>query len=913
MVKLRRLNYKLWGFNNLIRKSSVTILAVLLLVLLYPSQMFAAQKNQIQGYEQGHITINYLGPKGDIRSEKLNTLVVRSNNQMMVPLVKAIFYKPDSSLKTDALYKGETAAILVTNQWDDNKLYEFSLGMKTGTIKDKSNKKIGTVNLSVEPFNVTTFDITSPLTNIEGATDAMEVPFVPLDFFDKIGYSAKYSGSGGNIEVNLIPPGYEKTVEQNKESKLYPVSFGNKYGYMNAQGKVVIKPQFYVAHEFSEGLAPVQIKDKMGYINQEGKIVIEPQFNIAFGFSDGLAPVDLGDHMGYINKSGKVVIEPELPIEYATSFTSGVAVVTFHMDQSHSLIDKRGIIVVPPILDDIGFFSEGIARAEENGSYGFIDSSGEWIIEPQYQDALDFSEALAAVKINGKWGFIDRSANKVIDAKYDEVYNFSEGLAQIKLNGKIGFIDKTGKTIIQPQFDEGYTFKEGLASVKKDGKWGYIDKTGTIVIKPAHEWAEPFDGNIAVVQNAGVRTYIDKKGNPFLPLNDKGQPYTSVYVAGNVIEVNGKVVDLPAEPIMVNGKTLAPVRAIMQSLGMELKWDSATNTITGVKGQTTVIMKVGSKEAKVNGKVEMLDAPPQIVGDNTFVPVSFLANSIGANEENVAYPTSIPSGLTIKSLLGNDYAVYDKYMAASERLKKAQQKFPAFEITGSIDQRDPFYVFGATYSETADPSHEAFVPNFNNLKIENPNKDHIVRDSYIGGIHYYKGKTKEKGLYKPLVDVYIFGAAPKELAGVINEEAAAKAKLITANEVNIAKVASKYEGIIQQSPNDPASYLNYATALVDLSEILDDAGYLQQAQTQVDKATTLSAKSKDIYDLIIADRYSNEQQQIETYKRIAQIDPYLILSYAATNNRYGIAAKAFEQVEYLVDYAKYCASKANQQ
>ncbi len=70
------------------------------------------------------------------------------------------------------------------------------------------------------------------------------------------------------------------------------VKIGDKWGFIDHQGNVVIKPKYDNAFSFSCGLAPVLIEDKWGYIDINENLVISPQFNMAKSFnSSGIAAV----------------------------------------------------------------------------------------------------------------------------------------------------------------------------------------------------------------------------------------------------------------------------------------------------------------------------------------------------------------------------------------------------------------------------------------------------------------------------------------------------------------------------------------------------------------------------------------------------------------------------------------------
>jgi len=90
--------------------------------------------------------------------------------------------------------------------------------------------------------------------------------------------------------------------------------FGNKYGFVDHSGKVVIKPQFDLTFHFSEGLAAVRIGGKWGYVDKSGKMVIKPKaWMSAEDFHHGLAFINTKDgRYGYINRSGRYVWTPTL-------------------------------------------------------------------------------------------------------------------------------------------------------------------------------------------------------------------------------------------------------------------------------------------------------------------------------------------------------------------------------------------------------------------------------------------------------------------------------------------------------------------------------------------------------------------------------------------------------------------------
>ncbi len=104
-----------------------------------------------------------------------------------------------------------------------------------------------------------------------------------------------------------------------------------------------------------------------------------------------------------------------------------------------------------------------------------------------------------------------------------------------------------------------------------------------------------------------------------------------VFASDIKVTIDGSNQSYDVMPVIENGRTLVPMRAIFEALGAEIKWDDATKTVTGTKGDVSVVLTIGNTLAKVNEKEVTLDVPAKIVSDRTMVPVRFISESLGCN------------------------------------------------------------------------------------------------------------------------------------------------------------------------------------------------------------------------------------------------------------------------------------------
>lgn len=80
-------------------------------------------------------------------------------------------------------------------------------------------------------------------------------------------------------------------------------------------------------------------------------------------------------------------------------------------------------------------------------------------------------------------------------------------------------------------------------------------------------------------------------------------------------------------PVIVNGRTLLPVRAIIEEIGGTVAWNGETREVTLDYGKDEIKLTIDSTEAYLNGNKTVLDTAPMIINDRTMLPIRLIAES----------------------------------------------------------------------------------------------------------------------------------------------------------------------------------------------------------------------------------------------------------------------------------------------
>jgi len=97
------------------------------------------------------------------------------------------------------------------------------------------------------------------------------------------------------------------------------------------------------------------------------------------------------------------------------------------------------------------------------------------------------------------------------------------------------------------------------------------------------------------------------------------------------VTVNGTFVNFPdAQPIIIEGRTLVPMRGVFEQMGFVGDWNPHTETSTLVRSGMVVAVRRGDPFFTVNGIQNFPEVPPQLLGGRFMIPLRAVAESTGA-------------------------------------------------------------------------------------------------------------------------------------------------------------------------------------------------------------------------------------------------------------------------------------------
>ena len=96
------------------------------------------------------------------------------------------------------------------------------------------------------------------------------------------------------------------------------------------------------------------------------------------------------------------------------------------------------------------------------------------------------------------------------------------------------------------------------------------------------------------------------------------------------VSINGNMVNFPnQQPVVVDGRTLIPLRGVFDNMGYDIAWNGETKTVTLAKSGTTITVNIGESCYYLNGTQHSIDVPAQIINGSTMLPLRAIGDASG--------------------------------------------------------------------------------------------------------------------------------------------------------------------------------------------------------------------------------------------------------------------------------------------
>jgi len=364
-----------------------------------------------------------------------------------------------------------------------------------------------------------------------------------------------------HLIIFLITITFSVCHGQTTDKHLFQIYENGKIGFIDSTGKVVIKPIFRSAGEFSEGLAGVRINGTYGYIDVTGNFVIQAQFDYASNFNEGLAVVYKDGKPFFINKQGQKPFVVNFPA--VSGFENGRAKVQTATKKT-GFIDKYGKLIIDTVFRKINYFINGYAVVEglnhnikgdrsegtkKKFEIGIIDTLGHFIIPyGKYEEINNFEDGYFRAEIPAEpWDtiegysartvFLDINGHSIVERDHNNSSwidgNMHCGLAKMNLykywlpeekgdsytseNSYEGFINIKGEIAINDtSFKSVKDFSDNRAFVEDENiNYFIIDTHGKIISKEKFTRivGEGFKNGYAFVEKKKKYGLLDTNAN----------------------------------------------------------------------------------------------------------------------------------------------------------------------------------------------------------------------------------------------------------------------------------------------------------------------------------------------------------------------------------------------------------------
>lgn len=457
-----------------------------------------------------------------------------------------------------------------------------------------------------------------------------------------------FVGFFGTAHACTLPKSYYKHVSCTSVAGVFlavkddgsPVALLNRQGVKTAD---LFAYDAVLARQMNSGLLPVKKGNKIGYINAQGRIVIPLIYdslgggNWARTAANGRIVVKKSGAWGVINTQGGTVVGFDRNINYISDFSASGATIrtrsgSYRVNYQGQTASQAAAQATQAQTTQAQRRSPQPSRQNQS-----TPSPAPWEQTPDslWVDSPAGSQPLFTPhQQDGKWGFIDSNGVPMIVYAFDEVRPYQMGLAAVRQGTHWGFIDTAGRLVIEFRFDDAGVIKDSLDAPELPEPFLFYQGKAWI-------------GNL----NNGTKLCIDTQGNNVTcsstpPANSLPSPTDTAYTPDteeHQAPSDSPSLDpasenaSPSDDVILNDSTLSNNTALENSTALEN--DVALENTTAVNDTALTNDTALSGDIALSGGTALSD--DTALSNGTPTPISTHSpNSITVPDQTPLMPNN---------------------------------------------------------------------------------------------------------------------------------------------------------------------------------------------------------------------------------------------------------------------------------
>lgn len=276
------------------------------------------------------------------------------------------------------------------------------------------------------------------------------------------------------------------------------------------------------------------------------------------------------------------------------------------------------------------YYNKYFTVNKENGTSALYTKSGDVLSDfGKWDTIIPLSTSTnIIVSAGNKYGLADYEGKVILPLENINVSTLSNGKYIVFSK------DKYTSIIIDPtslnsysyssnnDFYAGYKYHK-IENIILDNKFNLVYSDDSI----------NYHGGDELVDNGVIRQKYSGS------LNHNG--YLIFKDSGVKVELDHSRLEFDVLPVIQNGRTLVPMRAIFEALGADVEWNGETKTITAKNSDVTIKMQIGNNTLTKNGVRTQMDVCPQLVDGRTMVPVRAVSDSFNVTVDWDGYTQTV--------------------------------------------------------------------------------------------------------------------------------------------------------------------------------------------------------------------------------------------------------------------------------